>query len=164
MNAVVRAVPAAVSGPSGWAAGPDASGYDRRAELTDPEAHALAELGVVGLRRSRAHGGQHCEHQWVTLARLVEPLDAARAALHHDDVADCRRPSRHAAGLILAHCAQIGRSYWAWTPWEWAQLFGSSAEAFVAARAVPPETAVRPLVIALGWLISGFDDFQHLGT
>ncbi|MGH3755893.1 MAG: tyrosine-type recombinase/integrase [Pseudonocardiaceae bacterium] len=164
MNAVSRAVPAAVSGPSGWTAGLDASGYDRRAELTGPEAHALAERGVAGLRRSRARGAPPGDSRWVVLARLVEPLDAARAALHHDDVAGCRRPSRDAAGLILAHCAQTGRSYWAWTSWEWVQLFGSSAEQFVAARAVLPETAVRPFVIALGWLISGFNDFQHLGT
>ncbi|MDQ3274216.1 MAG: site-specific integrase, partial [Actinomycetota bacterium] len=164
MNAVLRAVPAAGSVPSGWAAGLDTSGYDRRVELTDPEARALAELGVAGLRRSRARGAQQQAPWWAALTRLVEPLDTARAGLHHDNVARYRRASRDAAGLILAHCAQTGRSYWGWTGWEWARLCGASAEEFLAARAVPREVSVRPFLIALSWLISGFSDLQHLGT
>ncbi len=135
MNAVLRAVPAPGSVPSGWAAGLDTSGYDRRVELTDPEARALAGLGVAGLRRSRARGAQQQAPWWAALTRLVEPLDTARAGLHHDDVAGYRRASRDAAGLILAHCAQTGRSYWGWTGWEWARLCGASAEEFLAARA-----------------------------
>ena len=33
-----------------------------------------------------------------------------------------------------------------------------------AAQPLPTETTVRPLVIALGYLLGGFTDFQHLGN
>jgi integrase len=60
--------------------------------------------------------------------------------------------------------ADTGRSYWAWTTEDWAQLCGSSAEAFVAARELPTETTVRLFLLALAYLLGGFDAFQLLGT
>jgi len=65
---------------------------------------------------------------------------------------------------VLQHCADTGRSYWAWTDWEWARLCGSSAEEFTAARTLPAEQTVRPFVVALGYLLGGFTSFQHLGN
>ena len=93
---------------------------------------------MTGLHRSHARGTprQDDAEQWLALARLVEPLDAARAALHHEDTTDLRRAGRDAAGLILAHCARTDRSYWAWTGWEWARLVGASAAEFRAAQTV----------------------------
>lgn len=132
-------------------------------ELTDPQVRALAELGAAGLRRV-PHGPRHRAQLWDTLSGLVEPLDAARATLHHPDDARYRRASSDAAGLILVHCAQTGRSYWGFTAWEWARLCGASAEEFGQARALPTEIAVRPLLVALAHGLGGFTDFQHLGT
>jgi hypothetical protein len=163
VNAVLPAV-TAPGGEPGWAAGPDTSAEDRPWELTDPQVRALAELGAVGLRRIPAHGPRHRARLWDTLSGLVEPLDAARARLHHPDDARYRRASSDAAGLILAHCAQTGRSYWGFTAWEWARLLAASAEEFLQARALPTEIAVRPLLVALAHGLAGFTDFQHLGT
>lgn len=137
--------------------------YDRRA-LTGAELDVLRELGPVGLRRSRARGATTRAAVWAELARLAEPLDDARALLHHPSTARCRRASAHAAGLVLQHCADTGRVYWAWTAADWAQLCGASAEAFLADRVTPTETTVRPFLVALGYLIGGFDGFHLLGT
>lgn len=87
-----RAV-AAPGGEPGWAAGLDTGVGDRRGELTDPELRALAELGAVELRRSGAGGARRGAQLWNTLSGLVEPLDAARAALYHPDDARYRRAS-----------------------------------------------------------------------
>jgi hypothetical protein len=61
-------------------------------------------------------------------------LNAARAALHHGDDILARRAGAQAATIVLQRCADTGRSYWAWTDWEWAGLCGSSAGEFLAAR------------------------------
>jgi hypothetical protein len=84
--------------------------------------------------------------------------------LHHGEDIRFRRAGAHAAAIVLQRCADTGRSYWAWTTTDWAQLCGPSAEAFVAAQPLPVETTVRPFVIALGYLLAGFDAFEHLGT
>ena len=59
---------------------------------------------MTGLRRQpRARDPAAWRRRaWLALARLVRPLDAARAALHHADTADRRRGGRDAAGLVLA--------------------------------------------------------------
>jgi hypothetical protein len=119
----------------------------------------------AGLRRNRATGiPRRTARHWQAVGRLVEPLDAARAALRHGDDARFRRAGAQAAAIVLQHCADTGRSYWAWTDWEWARLCGSSAEQFLAARTLPTETTVRPFLVALGYLLGGFTGFQHLGN
>jgi integrase len=139
------------------------SGYDR-GDLTTLELGALGELGATGLRRSRARGATQRAASWDQLARLTRPLDDTRALLNHRDDVRHRRASAHAAGLVLQHCAHTSRVYWAWTPADWANLCGVSAEAFLAARVTPTETTVRPFLVALGYLLGGFDDFHLLGT
>jgi hypothetical protein len=89
--------------------------WDRRVALLDGEAAALAALGPVGLRRNRGVP-QGTASQWNTLARLVEPLDETLAALHHGEHVRYRRAGAHAAGALLQHCADSGRSWWGWTP------------------------------------------------
>ena len=64
----------------------------------------------------------------------------------------------------MQNCADTGGSYWVWTTEDWAELCGSSAEAFVAARELPTETTVRPFLLALAYLLGGFVAFQLLGT
>ena len=145
-----------------WAAGLDGSGWDRRRELTSGEAQAIAEIGPAGLRRSRARGARR-SGTWPGLARLAGPLDQAAAVLHHDHSDVHRRAAAHAAGIILQHCADTGQAYWAWTGWDWARLAGSSSKEFLDGQALPTETAVRPFLVALAWLLGGFSDFQHLG-
>jgi integrase len=139
------------------------SSYDRR-ELTAVELATLGELSATGLRRSRARGAAQRVALWAQLTRLVGPLDDARAVLRHPAQSRYRRASAHAAGLVLQHCSDTGRVYWTWTPADWANLCASSAEAFVAARVTPTETTVRPFLVALGYLLGNFDDFQLLGT
>jgi integrase len=144
---------------------PDGRGWDRRGELLGGEAAAIVAIGPVGLRRNRATGiPRRAAKHWTAIARLVEPLDAARAALrHHDDIL-ARRSGAQAAAIVLQHCADTGRSYWAWTDWEWARLCGSSAGEFLAARTLPTERSVRPFLVALGYLLGGFTGFQYLGN
>jgi len=145
-----------------WTSGLDGSGWDRHRELASGEARALAEIGPAGLRRSRARGARR-SGSWQGLARLAGPLDQAVAGLYHDHSDIHRRAAAHAAGIILQHCADTGQAYWAWTGWDWARLAGSSSKEFLGGQALPTETAVRPFLVALAWLLGGFSDFQHLG-
>lgn len=165
MTAAVRAVGKTEAMQPGWTFPLSLERYDQRGELTDAERRALRELGPKALRRNRARGiPRRTATHWTALARLVEPLDTARAGLHHGDDTRFRRAGAHAAAIILQNCVDTSRSYWAWTTEDWAQLCGSSAEAFVAARELPTETTVRPFLLALAYLLGGFDDFQLLGT
>jgi len=139
--------------------------WDRRGELLAEEAAAVAALGPVGLRRNRARGTpRRTAAQWERLSRLVEPLDAARASLHHHEDVKFRRAGAHAVAAVLQHCVDISRSFWAWTEWDWAGLCGGSAREFVASRTLPTEVTVRPFVVALGYQLGGFTGLQHLGT
>jgi integrase len=139
------------------------SRWDRRVALLDGEAAALLALGPVGLRRNRGVP-RRTAPQWNALARLVEPLDETLAALHHGEHVRYRRAGAHAAGAVLQHCADFGRSWWGWAPWEWARLCGTSAREFVTAQTPPTESTVRPYVVALAYLLGGFTDFHRLGT
>ncbi|MGK2880000.1 MAG: tyrosine-type recombinase/integrase [Mycobacterium sp.] len=130
--------------------------------LLDGEATALAALGTVGLRRNRGVP-RRTAPQWNTLARLVEPLDETLAGLHHGEHVRYRRAGAQAAGAVLQHCADSGRSWWGWAPWEWARLCGGSAREFVNAQTSPAESTVRPYVVALAYLLGGFTDFHRLG-
>jgi integrase len=163
---VTTAAPGAAAGlragGGAWAPGLDVRGWDRRAGLAVPEAAALAEIGPAGLRRSRARGTRR-SRSWEALARLAGPVDQAVAVLHHDRSDVHLRAGAHAAGIILQHCADTGQAYWAWAGWDWARLAGSSSREFLEGQALPTETAVRPFLVALAWLLGGFSDFQHLG-
>jgi integrase len=143
----------------------DLDAFDRRASLGGEERAALEAIGPLGLRRNRARGiPRRTASVWRSLARLVEPLDAARVALHHSDDVRHRRAGLHAVGLVLEHCVVLGPSYWAWTSDEWAELIGARAEEFLAQRTLPTETTVRPFVVALAYVLGGFDGFEQLGT
>ncbi len=140
-------------------------GWDRRGELLEGAAAAILAIGAVGLRRNRARGiPRRTAVQWGHIARLVEPLDTARASLHHPDGARFRRAGAQAVAVILQNCVDTGRSYWAWREWDWASLCGRSAHDFTVARPLPTEATVRPFVVALAYLLGGFTAFQHLGT
>jgi integrase len=144
---------------------PSTDEWDRRPQLLPEEAEALSALDGHALRRHRSRGiPRRTAVSWRALVRLVEPLDATRARLHHDDDPAFHRAGRHAAAIILGNCATLGRSWWGWTSWDWARLAGFSSVNFRAAQELPTETTVRPFLIALGYLLGGFTDFQHLGN
>jgi integrase len=143
----------------------DTTDLDRHPALRAGEVAALQALSPVQLRRNRSRGiPRRTAGHWRALARLVEPLDAARAALHHGDDVRYRRAGAHAAAVILQRCAVTGRAWSGWTAWEWATVCGPSAQAFRAAQPLPTDTTVRPFTIALAYLLGGFSDYQHLGN
>jgi integrase len=162
--AVLRALPDHVNDRPTWTFGLDLRRYDRRTWLTDGELTALRDLGPAGLRRGRHRGAQQREPLWDVLARLVQPLDDARAVLRHRDDAAHRRGSADAAGLVLLRCGQVNRSYWAFTREDWRQLLHGDAAGFRASMPWPVEPSVRPFAVALAYLLGGFDDFHELGT
>jgi hypothetical protein len=98
----LRAVSAASSGiastdadPTGWRLALPAGEFDRGPALLPREAEALEALSPTELRRNRARGlPRRTAGHWKALARLVEPLDAARAAVHHDEDVRYRRRAR----------------------------------------------------------------------
>jgi integrase len=144
----------------------DLSVPERTGGLSDEECTALQAIGPQGLRRNRSDGSvpRRTTAYWHVLTRVVEPLDAARAALCHRDDVRHRRAGLHAVGVVLERCAVSGQPWWTWSNDEWVGLLGQSAEAFCAERSRPTETTVRPFVVALAYLLSGFDRFERLGT
>ena len=141
------------------------SEFDRCPELRVEEAEALKALSPLEFRRNRARGvPRRTAGQWKALARLVEPLDAARAVLHHVDDVRYRRAGAHAVAVVLQQCAASGRPYWGWSDWDWATVCGPSSQGFLAAQPLPTETMVRPFVMGLGYLLGEFSEFQHVGT
>ncbi|WP_319460844.1 hypothetical protein [Micromonospora sp. RTP1Z1] len=93
----------------------------------------------------------------------MEPLDAARGRLHHDEDLRFKRAGLHATAIILGNCRALGRSWWGWTVWDWARPAGSSRQAFRSAQ-VPTETTVRPFLLGLAFVLGGFTDYQHVGN
>jgi hypothetical protein len=160
----LRALPDPKNDRPTWTFGFDLRRYDRRTWLTDDELAALQELGPVGLRRGRHRGARQREPLWERLARLAQPLDDARAVLRHRDDAAHRRGSADAAGLVLLRCAQVNRSFWAFTSDDWRQLLHGEAAGFRTSLPWPVEPSVRPFGVALAYLLGGFDDFHELGT
>ena len=99
----------------------EAAEFHRRPGLLTREAAALAALSPLQMRRNRARGiPRRTAGHWTSLARVVEPLDAARAGLHNGDDVRYRRAAAHAVAVVLAHCAPSGSAWWEWTAWDWA--------------------------------------------
>jgi len=141
------------------------SEFDRCPELRAQEAEALSALSPPEMRRNRARGvPRRTAGHWAALARLVEPLDATRAVLHHLDDVRHRRAGAHAAAVVLQHCTTTGRAYWGWSARDWATVCAPSSQAFLAAQPLATETTVRPFVMALGYLLGEFSDYQYLGN
>jgi integrase len=162
VNATLRLVPAADRGVAGRF-GLDLARYDRRLSLTGAETAGLTALGIDGLRRSRARGAVHDDVSWSALTRLARPLDDTLAALHHNGSPLHLLAGADAAALVLARCAAQQRSWWSWTPADWRVLIGGDATGFRAAIPWRASTTVRPFVIALAYLLGGFDDFHTIG-
>jgi hypothetical protein len=107
--------------------------------LLDGEAAAIVAIGPVGLRRNRATSiPRRTARHWKVLARLVEPLDAARTALHHGDDARFQRAGAQAAAIVLQHCAESGAPTGPGRSGTGPGACGSSAREFLAARPCRP--------------------------
>src|SRR5690606_24043234 len=78
VNATTSAVATEAAAASSWPWPIDLTRYDRRPELDERERTALAGLGWQ-VRRRRGYDADRVE--WRAIARLLRPLDDARAAL-----------------------------------------------------------------------------------
>ncbi|MBB4787011.1 hypothetical protein [Streptomyces rapamycinicus] len=136
--------------------------YDTAAAVRPAEKRAIAELGLVNLRRMARHDPD--APGWRAIRRLLRPLDDAAAALHELATSHRRRGRLDAAAVVLLRCAETGRSYWAWTSEEWAHLLGKDLQSFWASVPVWAEEAARPQLASHAFLLGGFADFYKLGS
>ena len=82
--------------------------FDRCPELRGDEAAALKALSPLEMRRNRACGvPRRTAQHWTALARLVEPLDATRAVLHHLDDVRYRRAASTAVFRGELYCGTL---------------------------------------------------------
>ncbi|WP_236056432.1 hypothetical protein [Mycobacterium sp. SM1] len=137
--------------------------WDDRVALGEDESAALAALGWVGLRRRVAGIPRRTAGHWDALARLTTPLDETLAGLHHGDHVRFRRAGTQAAAIVLQRCADTGQSWWGWTPWEWARLCGPSVREFITCQPLSTESTLRPFVVALAYLLGGFERLSPAG-
>ncbi len=143
-----------------WAWPVDTVCYDRRPDLSSAERDALTQLGM-NVRRRR--GYDRDAPQWRVIARLLRPLDDARAAMWCPDSRYYQRAITDAIGLILLRCAEDGTSYWGWSAQDWARLIGSGAREFERSWPGWVDGTIRPYITAYAYLLAEFTSFQMLG-
>ena len=148
-------------GDGRWRWPVDPRRYDTAPAVRAAEAAAITGLGAGNLRRLARHdpaaGG------WQPIRRLLRPLDDAGAALDSPPTPHRRRAMLDASAVVLMRCAQTGRSYWAWTDEEWADLLGRDQNGFREAAPAWADDAVRPYLAAHAFLLGGFTAFCQLG-
>ncbi|MGW3951865.1 Tn3 family transposase [Streptomyces sp. NPDC004752] len=101
--------------------------------------------------------------EWHTIGRLLRPLDDARAAMRCPDTPHHRRAITDTIGLILLRAAELETAYWAWTPQEWLRLIGTTVDEFEKPWPGWIDVTVRPYLVADGYLLCGFTDFDRVG-
>src|SRR5512140_2349189 len=109
-----------------WAWPVNTDRYDRSEPLSHSELDALRGLGT-DLRRRQGEGDTL---RWRAIARLLRPLDDARASLRLPAGRRHRRAADDAIALILARCAEAGTTYWGWPAERWLSLAGTTAGQF----------------------------------
>jgi integrase len=134
--------------------------YDRSGQISRAELAALSSLGT-DLRRRQ---GERDALRWRTIARLLRPLDDARAALRLPGDGRHRRAADDAIAVILARCAEVNTAYWGWPADQWLALAGTTAEQFKGDGPGWAGGEVRPYVVAFGYLLTGFGAFNQLGA
>ncbi|MFF3159216.1 tyrosine-type recombinase/integrase [Streptomyces sp. NPDC057910] len=139
----------------------DLARYDRGPELSERERTALASLGWQ-VRRRRGYDPERVE--WRAIARLLRPLDDARAALRWcPDTPAHRRSVTDAVGLILRRCLEDGTSFWAWSADDWVRIIAPGHKESEAAWPGWIDGTVRPYVAAFAYLLGEFTDFHRIG-
>jgi integrase len=156
----MTALTAAGQSPS-WTWPVEVDCYDRR-ELSGLEGANLSELGMDLLRR---HGYRDDPEVWRPIGRLLRPLEDTHAALRWQPAhtRHNRRFAVDAMGLVLLRSGELGKTFWQWSPAEWAELIGSSTQEFCRAWPGWLNQGVRPYVLAYGYLLAGFTDLQLVG-
>lgn len=71
-------------------------------------------------------------------------------------------PEWHAIARLL-RAAELETAYWAWTPQEWLRLIGTTVDEFESPWPGWIDGTVRPYVVAYGYLLCAFTDFDRLG-
>ncbi len=134
--------------------------YHGRPDLSSAERDALTQLGM-NVRRRR--GYDRDASQWRVIARLLRPLDDARAAMWCPDFRYYQRAITDAIGLILLRCTEDGTSYWGWSTQDWARLIGSGAREFERSWPGWVDGTIRPYITAYAYLLAEFTSLQMLG-
>ena len=149
------------AGPSAWPWPVDLERYPRQGLLSVTELDGLRALGLELLRRADRDLGSA---PWRAVRKLVQPLDDARSALHwHPDTRHQRRFARDAAALVLARCAELGRSYLTWPAQDWADLIGTGAGGLRQSWPGQVGSSARPYLLAYAYLLGGFTAFNRVG-
>ena len=138
----------------------DLRSYDTTPVVRPAEAAAIAGLGARRLRRLGRNNGP--ARQWQLIGRLLQPLDDAAAAQESLPAAH-HRATPDAAAVVLLWCAETGRSFWAWTEQEWADLLGCDMDGFRRAAPAWANDAVRLRLAAHAFLLGGFTAFSQVG-
>lgn len=137
--------------PSPWCGPRAPERFDRTASLADAERNARLSLGWQ-LRRRRC-----CDHgrpEWATVARLLEPRDAAHAS-RRDRPAT---PLASCCGAVARRTPPSGGTENAWV-----RLIGTDRHAFLRPWPGFIDQTVGPYVIADADLRCGFGAFQRRG-
>lgn len=125
------------------------------------ELDGLRALGLGALRCADRDLGSA---PWRAIARLTQPLDDARSALHwHPDTRHQQRFARDAAALVLTRCADQSQSYWAWSPQDWAELIGTGTGELRQSWPGQVGSSARPYLLVYAYLLSGFTALDRIG-
>jgi integrase len=134
----------------------------RQGQLSVVELDALRSLGLDLLRCGVTRDPD--SPSWRAIRRLTQPLDDARSALHwHPDTRHQHRFAGDAAALVLTRCADLSRSYWAWSAQEWAGLIGTGASQLRQSWPGQVGSSARPYVLVYAYLLGGFTAFDRVG-
>ena len=124
----------------------------------------LDGLRALGLDLLRCGDRDLGSASWRAIRQLMRPLDDAQSALHwHPDTRHQRRFARDAAALVLTRCAELSRSYWAWSAQDWADLIGTGAGQLRQSWPGQVGSSARPYLLVYAYLLGGFTSFDRVG-
>jgi integrase len=139
------------NGHTSWTPPIDVSLYDRAVTLQDAERTTLEAIVV---QQHRVTGGRR-----VVLERLVRPLSDVFAAL-----ASPPYTQRTVVRAMAADMHARAVSYWGWTPQEWVETIGQTAEYFSKRQGCASPRSVRQTLAIVAYLLGGFTDFSAFNT
>ena len=127
--------------------------WDTRPEFISGEAEALDAL-VSHFRK----GGKNWPHHILKrLSRLLLPLRDTLIRMHA-----ARAPYNSAIHDITLEMQRLRKTYWAWTQTEWSEVICSTEGEFH--RRFGASGNCRQYVMALAWLLCGFDRLDSCGV
>ena len=161
MTATSSAAVSKTAAPSAWPWPIELDSYPRRGQLSLIELEGLRALGLDLLRSGDRDTGSA---SWRAIRTLTQPLDDAQSALHwHPDTRHQRRFARDAAALVLTRCAELNRSYRAWSAQDWASLIGTGAGELQQSWPGQAGSSARPYLLVYACLLGGFAAFDRVG-